>query len=258
MVNYKNSKIYKIESITGEGDIFIGGTTKNYICNTFNQYKGNYNQYLKGDYHFLSVFEIFNKYGVNNCKITIIERFSCNDKDELNRKVGEHVKNTDCVNKRMEGRTKNEYYNDNIEYIKKYRIDYEEKNKDKIIEYQKIYREENKDIIKIKNKEYYDVNKETLIERRKIYVDQNKDLIKDSQKKYYENNRDIIIEKKKKYNNNKREFINNREKEKYNINKDIINEKRKEKILCICGSDVRKCAIKRHERTTKHIDFINK
>jgi hypothetical protein len=68
--------------------------------------------------------------GLKNCKIELIEYFPCNTLQELRKREGEHIKNTECVNKRVEGRTNKEYYEDN---------------KDKIKEKAKIYREQNRD-----------------------------------------------------------------------------------------------------------------
>ena len=32
MVNYSEGKIYKIEAINGDGEIYIGSTTKKHLC----------------------------------------------------------------------------------------------------------------------------------------------------------------------------------------------------------------------------------
>jgi hypothetical protein len=121
-------------------------------------------------------FVLFDEFGIENCKIELIENFACLCKDELLKKEGEHIKNNDCVNKVIAGRTKKEYYIENKDNKKKFYID----NKDKILEYQKEYYIENKDNIK------------------KFYID-NKDKILEYQKKYYQNKKDIIKQKSKEY-----------------------------------------------------------
>ena len=40
-------------------------------------------------------------------------------------------------------------------------------------------------------------------------------------------------------------------------NKEKISEKRKEKVDCICGSNVKKSNIRKHEKTKKHIAYID-
>ena len=58
-------------------------------------------------------YDLFNEYGVENCKIELIEYFKCDTLQELRRKEGEYIENTDCVNKLVAGRTYKEYYEDN-------------------------------------------------------------------------------------------------------------------------------------------------
>ena len=76
------------------------------------------------------------------------------------------------------------------------------------------------------NKQYYDDNKEYYKEYYKQYSKDNKEKLKQYQKQYREDNKDQIL------------------------------LKRKQKITCICGSTVSKQHIKRHERTKKHIQYI--
>jgi hypothetical protein len=83
-------------------------------------------------------------------------------------------------------------------------------------------------------KEYYHDNKDKI----KEYYHDNKDKIKNKVKEYYHDNKDKI-------------------KEYYHDNKDKINEQKKEKITCQCGSTFVKYQKLRHEKTMKHINFIN-
>ena len=46
-------------------------------------------------------------------------------------------------------------------------------------------------------------------------------------------------------------------KEWYENNKVKISEQRKEKITCLCGCEVVKGQLKRHQQTKKHLDLIN-
>ena len=85
MVNYANSKIYKIEPINGEqGDFMIGSTTKKYLSQRMVDHKCIYNKYLKGNTKYKSLSsKLFERYGVENCKITYIDSVIANSKDEL-------------------------------------------------------------------------------------------------------------------------------------------------------------------------------
>lgn len=60
-----------------------------------------------------------------------------------------------------------------------------------------------------------------------------------------------------KYQEKYKEKINKKARENYEINKEQINKEKKEKITCLCGSIFRKDKKARHEKTLKHINFIN-
>jgi gas vesicle protein len=78
---------------------------------------------------------------------------------ELNRREGEHIRNNNCINRYIAGRTKKEYREDNKEKIKEQKKEYYEDNKEKI----KQYLENNKEKIKEQMKEYREDNKEKIL-----------------------------------------------------------------------------------------------
>jgi hypothetical protein len=61
-MNYQNSKIYKIESITGEGKIYIGSTTKKYLSQRLTQHKLFYKYWKDGKYDNISSYNIEGKF----------------------------------------------------------------------------------------------------------------------------------------------------------------------------------------------------
>ena len=73
----------------------------------------------------LTVHQIFDEYGFENCKIELVELFPCNIKAELLKREGEIIKNNECVNKFIPGRTQSEYQKDNrdkaTERVRKFR-----------------------------------------------------------------------------------------------------------------------------------------
>ncbi len=71
-----------------------------------------------------------------------IELYPCGSKDELHACEGYHIRNSECVNRYVAGRTKRAYHR--------------EDNKNKINEYMKAYYISNKDKI-IEHKEYYEI-----------------------------------------------------------------------------------------------------
>ena len=113
---YHNSKIYQITDI-GYSKCYIGSTTEE-LSQRMARHRLDYKSFLSGgkEGHTRS-FDLFNEYGVENCKIELIEYFKCDTLQELRKKEGEHIKNTECVNKLVAGRSVKEYYVDNKEII---------------------------------------------------------------------------------------------------------------------------------------------
>ena len=171
-MDYKNGRIYKITD-NGYTKQYIGSTCQP-LSKRFTNHKSDYKLWQDGKKHKITVYDIFNEFGIENCKIELIEEFPCNNRMELERKEGEHIKNNDCVNKYIAGRTNKQYYQDN---------------KDKIIDKVKEWREDNKEEIKEYKKQYYQDNKDKI----KQYKEDNKEKIKQN----YEDNKEKIEEKNK-------------------------------------------------------------
>ena len=49
-------------------------------------------------------FEMFDEYGVDNCKIELIENTPFNSKEEHMKIEGQHIECNDCINKKVAGR----------------------------------------------------------------------------------------------------------------------------------------------------------
>ena len=95
----------------------------NHGARGFTNIKKKYYQYTKGKADCnRRVNIIFDKYGIENCKIELIQDFPCQSRNELLKQEGEHIRNNDCVNKIVSGRTNQEWREDNYEhYINKKR-----------------------------------------------------------------------------------------------------------------------------------------
>lgn len=167
MPDYKKSKIYKICDLNEEM-IYIGSTVKK-LYERLSQHKYNYKKYLEDKKIIPStVFKIFEKYGLENCKIYLLEEFPCENKEQLLKKEGEYIKNINCVNKCIAGRTEKEWKEDNKEKIKILLKEYKKNNRKKINEYLNEYYHKNKEKINNRNKEY-----------KKKYFEENKDILKE-------------------------------------------------------------------------------
>ena len=166
MVNYSNGKIYKIWD-NGYNMCYVGSTTQS-LSKRLETHRSDYKKHLRGEYNYVSVFEVFNEYGVENCKIELVEKFSCNDKEELHAREGQHQQDCVCVNKRVAGRQRQQYREDNKDTLKEKRKEYIEKNRQTIKQTNMKYREENKGKLKEKHKEYYETHKDNIRENRKV------------------------------------------------------------------------------------------
>ena len=99
MVNYNNGKIYKIEDLAGEM-CYIGSTTKDYLSKRMVKHRSAYKCWLSGTLKTnFSVFQIFEKYGIENCRIVLVELCPCDTRDELLKREAYYVSVLDCVNK---------------------------------------------------------------------------------------------------------------------------------------------------------------
>ena len=157
MVNYNNGKIYKIECLSRieEDDIYIGSTTKEHLSQRMDTHRMTYKSWLKGKGSHIRAYDLFEKYGLENCRITLIETCPCESRDALVAREGYYQRQMKCVNKNIAGRTIKEWYEDNKDKIKESQKKYQKAVRDKMKEYRaankdkiKAYLEANKDKIK--------------------------------------------------------------------------------------------------------------
>jgi hypothetical protein len=138
MVNYNSGKVYKIQPIMehDENDIYIRSTTKQYLSQRMENHRSKYKLWKKGKGTKYMCYELFNKYGIENCQILLIENVHANSEDELVSREGYYIRNMKCINKNIPDRTKKEYYINNKEIIKEYKHKYYINNKEIIKEKQ--------------------------------------------------------------------------------------------------------------------------
>ena len=166
MNRYEKGQIYKIVD-AGFNMCYIGSTTEP-LSKRMERHRNYYKKYLETGKVDTRVRLIFDKYGVENCKIILITDYPCNNKKELLRKEGEYIQSMECVNKCVAGRTPQEYkelykeyfkqkqqerYERDKETIKQKSIEYWHKNKEQKNAYQKQHYQEYKDEINRKRRE---------------------------------------------------------------------------------------------------------
>lgn len=139
MVNYADGKIYRIAPICDhdEGDVYIGSTTNRLLCQRMGSHRCHYRSWLQGGYNYVYVFKLFERYGVDQCRIELLECVNAANWDELAAREAFYIRSMGCVNKCIPYRTRKEYY---IE------------NKEKKLEYQKKYDDQNREIINEKQR----------------------------------------------------------------------------------------------------------
>ena len=135
MVNYQNGKIYKIEDVGGNM-CYIGSTTKDFLSKRMVQHRTMYRHWKEHNTKIkYSVFSIFDLYEIDNCRIVLIELYPCDTKDQLTSREAFYIKQNNCVNRVIPGRTQKQYALDNKEYIKELQKDYYDDNKQQYKQY---------------------------------------------------------------------------------------------------------------------------
>lgn len=195
---YQNSKIYKVVDV-GYNKCYIGSTYEE-LSQRMARHRQQYKEYLEGkNAHRITCFQLFEEFGITNCKIELLEYYPCSDKFELRKREGHYIQSNQCVNKYIAGRTPKEWVCDNKVKVQEYKKHYNEQHKQAIKEHSKQYYQENKDILKEKGLVYREKRKEEIKVRNKTYRENNPDKIKQLDKEYRAKNKDHLREYMRKY-----------------------------------------------------------
>ena len=127
-MNFDNSKIYKIVSVSGN-KTYIGSTTQS-LGKRFSSHKSKYNLYKNGKYHFVSCFDVLK---FDDAKIILIENYKCNNKDELRIRERYFIELNECVNINIPSRNKKRYNQEFKESIAKQKQLYNKINYEKFL-----------------------------------------------------------------------------------------------------------------------------
>ena len=219
MVNYNNGKIYRIvpNCEHEQHEQYIGSTTNEYLSQRMTQHRSQYKRWKDGKTTLITSFLLYEKYGVDNCSIILIENVNVSTKEELQRRERKHIENIPCVNKNIPLRTKKEWTEDNYEHERARRLKYDEEHTDHIRE---------------KRKEYYFQHQSKYMEYAREYVKENKDEIRERRIQAYLKNREEYLSEQ----NLKR------------INQPTV--------LCECGGEYKLYNKARHCKTKTHQAFI--
>ena len=137
-LRYQKAKIYTIRSHLTDR-VYVG-STRTTLSKRFGKHKSSYKSYKNGKGKKVMVYDLFAH--DPNCYIELHEYYPCNNREELNKREGQVTRKLNYVNKRIEGRTRQQYRIDNRQrlsaYDKQYRID----NREQILAYQKQYQKQ--------------------------------------------------------------------------------------------------------------------
>ena len=170
MPDYQKGKIYKIWD-NAYNKCYIGSTCAQ-LSSRMVDHRKNYKMFKKGNptKTYITIYDLFDEFGVDNCKIELLELYPTNSRAELLAREGYYQRENACVNKLIADRKLREYYNDNKEKYKQRHHQYyydnwdacrergrkwKERNKDHKRETDKKYREEHKEEIRKKGQELY-------------------------------------------------------------------------------------------------------
>ena len=173
MPDYSKGKIYTIRCRTDDTLIYVGSTIET-LAQRLTKHKATAKIHPNG-WH-----KIINDW--NDWYIELYEDFPCERREQLLKREGEIIREFGTLNKRIECRTKKEYYVENT---------------DKILEQRREYRIQNIDKIKERDKEYYIHNIEKIKEYQKEYRIANVESKKEYHKRYYIENANKLKEYQK-------------------------------------------------------------
>tara|TARA_R110000782_G_scaffold175932_1_gene267047 strand:+ start:84 stop:704 length:621 start_codon:yes stop_codon:yes gene_type:complete len=148
---YQNAKIYQIRSHSSEL-VYIGATCEPTLARRFACHKSAYKRFLLDKSKYTTTSHVILDFG--DAYIELIEKFPCDNRDELCKREGHYIRINNCVNKRIEGRTPQEY-KDNKEHLKNYGRQYRADNKEHIDNYRRQYIVDNKEHINNYRRQHY-------------------------------------------------------------------------------------------------------
>jgi ribosomal protein S27AE len=133
MVNYKNGKIYKIINDV-DNEIYVGSTCEK-LSMRMARHRKSRKELKKCN---SKLYQHMNLIGIEHFKIYLIENYPCDNKEELERREGQIIKQFGTLNSLIAGRTKKEWCEDNKKHLIEYHKQWYKDNKEKIAEQKRI------------------------------------------------------------------------------------------------------------------------
>ena len=132
-------RVYSIRSHT-RPELVYYGSTKETLCRRMSGHRSAYKQFLAGKAKNMTSFRLLE---IGDAKIELVELVEFTEKSQLVAVEGRYIRENECVNKRIEGRTPAQYHIDNREHFKEIRAAYYAANKDTMLAQNKVWEAEN-------------------------------------------------------------------------------------------------------------------
>jgi hypothetical protein len=128
--------ITAIDAVEGDGNVYIGSTTKKYLSQRMEAHRHDFESWIlvARNYTKISSFILFEKFGIDYCKIVLLELCNVSSKDELHACERKHIVSTACENKKIPGRIRAEYREDHIDKLWGNGLEHYDLNKESINE----------------------------------------------------------------------------------------------------------------------------
>ena len=128
MNKFQRGKIYAIRS--ADSDMVYIGSTISTLRQRLFQHRAKFKACQAGKSRYITSFQLME---LGGHYIELVENYPCADRNELNRREGEIIRETvGCINKNIAGRTKAEWYQDYRERLLIKQTQYNQDNKEAI------------------------------------------------------------------------------------------------------------------------------
>jgi len=161
MPDYQHGKIYTIRCRSDNTLIYVGSTTMTLSRRIAEHRSGSKTKNMK-------IYQVVNGKW-DDWYIELYEVYPCDNREQLNKREGEVIREIGTLNYRIAGRTPMEWREDNIDKVKLTNQKSRENNAEKIKEQDKLYRENNAEKIKEQSKLYYENNAEKIKKYKQEY-----------------------------------------------------------------------------------------
>ena len=152
---YQNGKIYAVKNdITDE--VYIGSTVVS-LSRRMVQHRSDAKMYPDK----MPLTRQMNEIGIEHFYIELLEDYPCNNKEHLNKREGELIRELATINKRVEQRTPTE--------IAEQRREYREKRHDHFLECRREWAEKNREKLREQNRAQKAKDKDKIYERDKAW-----------------------------------------------------------------------------------------